>query len=223
MEFGGKVRPVPNIPATPEKTRPNPVDHVIRKPADKGFPETLERIRNTPKPSGSVGVMPSGSGPSSLDKPSLYSGGGKAGQRFHPLVEKGIAEGRIDVADASWLSDYANTPGSSKVGTGSSSMPDQSQRMENFLSRVKSGEVQNPYPAEQRQPISKDLTGSSSFTREQLREQALRDQALNPRVGGGGGGADLERGMTGSRFKKPSYENGGNVNIDAMRLALMKG
>ena len=76
MEFGGKVRPVPNIPATPEKTRPNPVDHVIRKPADKGFPETLERIRNTPKPSGSAGAMPSGSGPSSLDRPSLYSSGG---------------------------------------------------------------------------------------------------------------------------------------------------
>jgi len=136
------------------------------------------------------------------------NGGGSASD-YHPLVQKGIAEGRINKADARRLSDYANTPGSSKVGTGSSAMPDQSQRMENYLNRVKAGEVQNPYPAEQRQPISKDLTGKSDFTREQLREQALRDQQRSGRSTGSGSAAG-EIPKTGL-LKKPLFKRGGKI------------
>jgi hypothetical protein len=76
MEVGGQVKPVPNIPATPEKTRPNTTDNVPRKPVDPGFKEVFERVRNTPKPSGSAGTMPSGGGASYLDRPSLYASGG---------------------------------------------------------------------------------------------------------------------------------------------------
>jgi hypothetical protein len=199
MNSGGvnKVRPTPDIPATPAKQNPNTTDYVPNKPVDPGFKETLERVRKT-----------------------------SSSEPLHPLVEKGVAEGRISRADARWLSDYANTPGSSKVGTGSSSMPDQSQRMENFLNRVRSGEVQNPYPAEQRQPISKDLTGSSSFTREQLREQALRDSTISPRGGGVSGGGS---GLTDTELKNrlgsrnPTYRAGGSISIDEMKYALMKG
>jgi hypothetical protein len=78
MEVGGGVKPVPNIPQTPEKTNPNTTDHVIKRPVDEGFREVLERVRNTPKPSGSAGTMPSGNGASYLDRPHLYSEGGKA-------------------------------------------------------------------------------------------------------------------------------------------------
>jgi len=199
MNSGGvnKVRPTPDIPATPAKQNPNTTDYVPNKPVDPGFKETLERVRKT-----------------------------SSSEPLHPLVEKGVAEGRISRADARWLSDYVNTPGSSKVGTGSSSMPDQSQRMENFLNRVRSGEVQNPYPAEQRQPISKDLTGSSSFTREQLREQALRDSTISPRGGGVSGGGS---GLTDTELKNrlgsrnPTYRAGGSISIDEMKYALMKG
>jgi hypothetical protein len=194
MSNGGvnKVRPTPNIPATPAKQNPNKTDYVPNVPADPGFKETLERVTNKP---------------------------------LHPSVARGVAEGRIPLSDAQRLSDYANTPGSPKVGSGSSSMPDQSQKMENYLNRVKVGEVQNPYPAEQRQPISRDLTGRSDFTREQLREQALRDSTLNPRSGGvsGGGGnlTDVElKNRLGSR--NPTYNAGGKVSIDQMRYELLR-
>jgi hypothetical protein len=47
MNSGGinKVRPTPNIPATPAKQNPNTTDYVPNKPVDKGFKETLEKIR----------------------------------------------------------------------------------------------------------------------------------------------------------------------------------
>lgn len=76
MEIGGQVKPVPNIPSTPEKTRPNTTDHVIKRPVDEGFREIYEKYRNPPKPSGSAGTMPSGSGASYLDRPHLYADGG---------------------------------------------------------------------------------------------------------------------------------------------------
>lgn len=194
MSNGGvnKVRPTPNIPATPAKQNPNATDYVKNTPVDPGFKETLERVTNKP---------------------------------IHPSVAKGVAEGRIPLFDAQRMSDYAFTQGSPKVGSGSSSMPDQSQKMENYLNRVKAGEVQNPYPAEQRQPISRDLTGRSDFTREQLREQALRDTTLNPRgggvSGGGGGLTDAElKNRLGSR--NPTYNAGGKVSIDQMRYELLR-
>ena len=194
MSSGGvnKVRPTPNIPATPAKQNPNVTDYVPNKTVDPGFKETLERVTNKP---------------------------------LHPSVARGVAEGRIPLSDAQRLSDYANTPGSSKVGTGSSSMPDQSQKMENYLNRVKVGEVPNPYPAEQRQPISRDLTGKSDFTREQLREQALRDQTLNPRGGGvSGGGGNLTDAEMKNRLgsRNPTYNAGGKVSIDQMRYELLR-
>jgi DNA-binding transcriptional regulator YhcF (GntR family) len=47
MNSGGinKVRPTPNIPATPAKQNPNTTDYVSKKPVDPGFKETLEKIR----------------------------------------------------------------------------------------------------------------------------------------------------------------------------------
>jgi hypothetical protein len=59
---------------------------------------------------------------------------------LHPLVKKGIKEGRIDPRDAKWLSEYARTPGDTRVETGKK-YPDMSERMENYMNRVKSGEA----------------------------------------------------------------------------------
>jgi hypothetical protein len=64
--------------------------------------------------------------------------------KYHPQVQKGLAEGRIDPADAQWMSDYAYTPGNSQVETGTGAFKDQSERMQNFLGRIKSGEVKTP-------------------------------------------------------------------------------
>jgi len=194
MSSGGvnKVRPTPNIPATPAKQNPNATDYIPNNPVDPGFKETLERVTNKP---------------------------------IHPSVAKGVAEGRIPLSDAQRMSDYAFTQGSPKVGSGSSSMPDQSQKMENYLNKVKAGEVSNPYPSEQRQPISRDLTGRSDFTREQLREQALRDPTLNPRGGGvSGGGGNLTDAEMKNRLgsRNPTYNAGGKVSIDQMRYELLR-
>lgn len=62
MNSGGinKVRPTPNIPATPAKQNPNTTDYVPRKQIDPGFKETLEKIR----------------GRSSDDLPDNYRAGG---------------------------------------------------------------------------------------------------------------------------------------------------
>jgi len=55
-----KVRPTPHVPAVPAKQNPNTTDYVPTKPVDKGFKETLERIR----------------GRSSEDLPDNYRAGG---------------------------------------------------------------------------------------------------------------------------------------------------
>lgn len=101
MEVGGQVKPVPNIPQTPEKTRPNTTDNVPRKPVDEGFREVFEKYRNPPKPSGSAGTMPSGSGASYLDRPHLYAGGGRihmdeGGRAEYPMMGMGGIEPRQD-------------------------------------------------------------------------------------------------------------------------------
>jgi len=94
----------------------------------------------------------------SKDKPETFAPGGlikgalslfkgkadDATSKYHPQVQKGLAEGRIDPADAQWMSDYANTPGNSQVETGTGAFKDQSERMQNFLGRIKSGEVKTP-------------------------------------------------------------------------------
>jgi hypothetical protein len=59
---------------------------------------------------------------------------------IHPAVQQGIKEGRIDPRDAKWLSEYARTPGDSRVETGKK-YPDQSQKMENYLNKIQTGKA----------------------------------------------------------------------------------
>jgi len=59
---------------------------------------------------------------------------------IHPTVQQGIKEGRIDPRDAKWLSEYARTPGDSRVETGKK-YPDQSQKMENYLNKIQTGKA----------------------------------------------------------------------------------
>jgi hypothetical protein len=88
-----------------------------------------------------------GYAPGGLIKGALSFLKGKADNatsNYHPLVKKGLAEGRIDPADAQWMSDYAYTPGNSQVETGTGAFKDQSERMQNFVGRIRSGEVKTP-------------------------------------------------------------------------------
>jgi len=65
-------------------------------------------------------------------------------QNLHPTVQAKVKSGMIDPADAQWMSDYANTSGSDLVETGTGAWKDQSERMQNFAQRMKSGEIATP-------------------------------------------------------------------------------
>ena len=101
---------------------------------------------------------------------------------LHPLVQKGIKEGRIDPRDAKWLNEYARTPGDTKVETGKK-YPDMSERMENYMNRVKSGKA----------------------TGEGFKENKLE---IGGSRGGGGGGVPSDK-M--DKMKKMNYKSGGKV------------
>jgi hypothetical protein len=65
--------------------------------------------------------------------------------KYHPNVEKGLAEGLIDPDDAQWMSDFADTPGDSRAETSTSdNMKDMSQKMQNYVGRMERGEISIP-------------------------------------------------------------------------------
>lgn len=65
-------------------------------------------------------------------------------ENLHPNVQTKVQQGLIDPADAQWISDYAYTPGNSQVETGTGAWKDQSEKMQNFVQRIKNGEVSMP-------------------------------------------------------------------------------
>ena len=236
MDIGGQVKPVPNVPYTPEKTNPNTTDHVIRKPADEGFKEVLERVRNTPKPTGSAGTMPSGNGASYLDRPHLYAGGGRIHMNEGGLpedIQRALTEGKITQNQADYIHNSRLNPVPEHWGD---HMSYQDRYNESLEPRPKyvpptEEEIRIREFLEKQDPMRQP---NVDMNREQLREHAFQTQnpatfRANPsRVGGGGGGsggagADLEFQGLIAKHPKAIYAKGGDVNIDAMRLALMKG
>mgnify|MGYP006287830479 CR=1 FL=1 len=115
---------------------------------------------------------------------------------FDPRIKQGILEGRIDPADAKWLNEYAKTPGNSQVETGRQ-YKDISEKMENYMNRIKSGEV----------------TG-----------QGFKDKILELRGRGGGSGAgvDIEgipmrlRPSGGKKFKKGGKIKSASARADGI-------
>ena len=101
---------------------------------------------------------------------------------IHPAVQQGIKEGRIDPRDAKWLSEYARTPGDSRVETGKK-YPDQSQKMENYLNKIQTGKASG----------------------EGFKENKLE---LGGAKGGGGGGAGIPKL---NRDLTRNYKAGGKV------------
>lgn len=65
-------------------------------------------------------------------------------ERLHPSVQTKVKQGMIDPSDAQWMSDYAYTPGSGLVETGTGAWKDQSERMQNFVKRMEKGEIPIP-------------------------------------------------------------------------------
>ena len=108
---------------------------------------------------------------------------------IHPTVQQGIKEGRIDPRDAKWLSEYARTPGDSRVETGKK-YPDQSQKMENYLNKIKTGKA----------------------TGEGFKENKLELGGSKGSGGGGGGGMPKS-----NRDLTRNYKVGGKVSNASKR------
>jgi hypothetical protein len=206
MEVGGQVKPVPNVPYTPEKTNPNTTDHVIKRPADEGFREVLERVRNTPKPAGSAGTMPSGNGASYLDRPHLYSEGGKA--ILPELLLENEKPSTAPVRVHGFSSPYTNSNVPMNAG-----MP---------IPKVSGVHVGHDINTDYGK-FSLGSTGMSANGRERVvgvdlgYESPEGFYAKYNRPTNSPAPARYEMGY------RHSFQSGGDVNIDAMRLALMKG
>jgi hypothetical protein len=120
--------------------------------------EILKGFIRGDKPMYGIGAAGVGAAVQDEDMPHMAPGGsiikgalslfkGKANNlasKYHPLVQKGLDEGRIHPNDAQWMSDYANTPGRAEVETGSGAFKDQSERMQNFVGRMERGEIEIP-------------------------------------------------------------------------------
>jgi hypothetical protein len=118
---------------------------------------------------------------------------------IHPLVQKGINEGRIDPRDAKWMSEYARTPGNPQVETGKK-YPDQSQKMENYMDRIRSGQA----------------TGEG-FKENKLE---IRGGSGSRSGGGGGGGGGIPKS---NRDLTKNYRDGGEVSFANVGRAIGQG
>ena len=70
-------------------------------------------------------------------------------EKLHPNVQSKVREGKIIPEDAQWMSDYANTAGNSLVETGTGATKDLSEKMQNYMQKIKNKEVFNPWPDQQ--------------------------------------------------------------------------
>jgi hypothetical protein len=122
---------------------------------------------------------------------------------YLPRIQELVRTGQIPLSDASWMNEYAKTPGDNRVETSKGMHKDLSEKYQNFYDRVRSGEIPDPYKANPATPKANPAPKGGGG------------------VGGGGGGADIK--FLAPYQRNLPYKDGGNVSIDAMRLALMKG
>lgn len=113
---------------------------------------------------------------------SFAEGGDIDVSSYSPRIQELVRTGMIPAADAAWMNEYAKTSGDSRVETGKGAFKDQSEKFQNFVNRMRSGEIATPSQF-------KATVGSGG--------------------GGGGGGADLEMSGMGMRRPKPTYATGG--------------
>jgi len=180
--------------------------------------------------------MPSGNGASYLDRPHLYAGGGRIHMNEGGLPEDiqwALTEGKITKNQGDYIHNSRLNPVPEHWGD---HMSYQDRYNESLEPRPKyvpptEEEIRIREFLEKQDPMRQP---NVDMNREQLREHAFQTQnpatfRANPsRVGGGGGGsggagADLEFQGLIAKHPKAIYAKGGDVNIDAMRLALMKG
>ena len=63
---------------------------------------------------------------------------------YEPRIQELVRSGAIPHADAAWMNEYSKTKGDSRVETGKGAFKDQSEKMQNFVDRMRSGEIPTP-------------------------------------------------------------------------------
>ena len=101
---------------------------------------------------------------------------------YSPRIQELVRNGMIPIEDAAWMNEYAKTPGDPRVETGKGAFKDQSERMQNFVNRMRSGEIATP----------------SQFK-----------ATVGGGGGSGSGAGDFEFSGMGIRKPKPTYASGG--------------
>jgi hypothetical protein len=242
MNEGGKVEPSAPSSGVNDQSKPVMPIKKIHNPDAPEFKDILIRERairsGGTQPGGPSADMKQLMNPRNIS----YAKGGRVHMNdggmpdfegsyvMHPDVQRLVANGQIDPADARWMSDYAHTKGNTtKEGTGA--WKDQSEKMQNFVGRMERGEI--PIPEHMKGPETGVRVGGNSA-------------GLNPKgaggIGGGGGRADVAitaprtsggggspgRGGPSADIKQImnprniSYADGGNVSLDAMRYELLR-
>jgi hypothetical protein len=117
---------------------------------------------------------------------------------YAPRIQELVRTGQIPLSDASWMNEYAKTKGDPRAETSKGMHKDLSEKYQNFYDRIRSGEIPDPY-------------------------KATPKATASPKGGGGSGSGGMDTNLVRPYERNLPYKDGGNVNIDAMRLALMKG
>jgi pyrimidine deaminase RibD-like protein len=60
---------------------------------------------------------------------------------YEPRIQDLVKTGKIHPSDAAWMNEYHKTPGDSRVETGKGAFKDSSEKMQNFVNRMRSGEI----------------------------------------------------------------------------------
>jgi hypothetical protein len=63
---------------------------------------------------------------------------------YAPRIQELVKSGAIPYADAAWMNEYSKTKGDSRVETGKGAFKDHSEKFQNFINRMKSGEIATP-------------------------------------------------------------------------------
>jgi hypothetical protein len=63
---------------------------------------------------------------------------------YTPRIQELVKSGAIPYADAAWMNEYSKTKGDSRVETGKGAFKDNSEKMQNFVNRMRSGEIPTP-------------------------------------------------------------------------------
>jgi hypothetical protein len=174
MNDGGRVEPIAPSSSVNDHRQPVTPIKPIQNPDAPEFRDIFNRERANRSSVSAVSSMPDLS-------------------KYEPRIQELVRTGQIPLSDAAWMNEYSKTKGDSRVETGKGAFKDQSEKMQNFVNRMRAGEIPTP-------PQFKATVGGGGS-------------------GGGSGGADLKHLMNPRNI---TYRDGGSVSLDTMRYELTR-